>query len=144
MKATIDGFERIIEFVPAFDRRDKNPAKNYGIHGVELRFILKNESGAVQFVLYSGMHAKSVRDEHRHDLGWAGNMSMAADLGYHAPTPQYESHTSKADCPYLDGRPCFYDGSGLDAEKPFTVFTDEGEDALWAYLAEYHKEIFPQ
>jgi hypothetical protein len=32
-----------------FDRRDPNPSKNYGIHGLDIWFIVKGPLGAVQF-----------------------------------------------------------------------------------------------
>lgn len=38
--------ERITKFYPAFDKRSSIPGKNYGIHGVELRMILKGNKGA--------------------------------------------------------------------------------------------------
>ena len=38
--------ERITKIYPAWDRRDPNPSKNYGIHGAELRMVLKGELGA--------------------------------------------------------------------------------------------------
>ncbi len=43
-------FERIVQIVPAYDRRDPDPKKNYGIHNAELRMILKGPHGVVQFV----------------------------------------------------------------------------------------------
>jgi len=36
--------ERIVEFDPAYDERN-NPKGNYGIHGVNLRMILKGSKG---------------------------------------------------------------------------------------------------
>jgi hypothetical protein len=55
--------ERITTVVGAYDRRHPNPAKNYGIHGMELRFVLKGERGAVQFVYYTPIHLEHVADE---------------------------------------------------------------------------------
>ena len=31
--------EKITEFCPAYDKRDPNPKKSCGIHGVELRMV---------------------------------------------------------------------------------------------------------
>jgi hypothetical protein len=53
--------ERIIEFTPAFDKRDPNPKKNYGVHGVELRFVVKGEAGAVQFLIFTNWHLPHVQ-----------------------------------------------------------------------------------
>ena len=54
--------ERIVEFNPAYDERN-NPKGNYGIHGVNLRMMLKGDSGVVQFVLYTNWHLPHVQDE---------------------------------------------------------------------------------
>ena len=43
-------FEKIVHAEPAFDKRNGDPKKNYGIHGVNLRFVLKSKLGAVQFL----------------------------------------------------------------------------------------------
>lgn len=54
--------ERIVRFEPAYDKRDKN----YGIHGVQVRFVLKGAEGAVQFLLYTNWqlpHIVKERDE---------------------------------------------------------------------------------
>src|SRR5690554_1678397 len=55
--------EQLVTFEPAWDKRDPNPAKNYGVHGVELRMVLKGEKGAVQFVLYTGWQLPHVTKE---------------------------------------------------------------------------------
>lgn len=54
--------ERIIEVTPAFDRRDPDPSKSYGIHGAEIRMVLKGDKGATQFVLYTNRHLSHVQD----------------------------------------------------------------------------------
>jgi hypothetical protein len=82
--------ERIVEFNPAYDKRDSDPSKNYGIHGVNLRMILKGTKGAIQFVVYTNWHLPHVQAEldRRHDHILCH--PMPADLGYHSPTPRYE------------------------------------------------------
>lgn len=47
-------FERIVTFRPAFHRVHKDPSKNYGVHGVEMRMVLRGPMGATQFLLYTG------------------------------------------------------------------------------------------
>ena len=41
--------EKKINFTPAFDRRDPDPKKDYGIHGVDMRCYLTGPEGVVQF-----------------------------------------------------------------------------------------------
>jgi len=40
-------FERIVRTRPPFDKRNPNPNKNYGIHGVDIWFILKGKKGGL-------------------------------------------------------------------------------------------------
>lgn len=44
---------REISFSPAYDKRHIDPSKDYGIHGVEMRWYVKSSEGAVQFVVYT-------------------------------------------------------------------------------------------
>jgi len=141
--------EKIVKFYPAFDRR-KDPKGNYGIHGVDMRMILKGDKGAVQFVLYTNWHLPHVQEEL--NLKAIGQDStyisailnpLPADLGYHSPVPQYEGQSVASEsCEYLDGRPCYYDGSGLNAERIYEALLKEGSDGVWRELEDYYNIIF--
>jgi hypothetical protein len=141
--------EKIVKFYPAFDRR-KDPKGNYGIHGVDMRMILKGDKGAVQFVLYTNWHLPHVQEEL--NIKAIGQDSiyisailnpMPADLGYHSPVPIYEGQSVASEsCEYLDGKPCYYDGSGLNAERIYEVLLKEGSDGVWRDLEDYYNIIF--
>ncbi len=45
-------------------------------------------------------------------------------------------------CPYLDGRPCYYDGSGLNAQRVYDVELQEGLEGVWSYLEDYYISTF--
>jgi hypothetical protein len=133
--------QRLVEWTPAFDKRDPNPSKNYGIHGMNLRFVLKGERGAIQFLIFTGWHLPRVQEEFKRK-GWDSS-PMPADLGYHSLAPHYEGQGVQSDsCEYCDGKPCYYDGSGLNAEPVFDKFVSEGEEAMWAELASYYELVF--
>lgn len=134
-------FERVVTLSPAFDRRSDNPRKNYGIHGVELRMILKGPLGATQFLLFTNWQLPHVTKEHDHDLKHILCRPMPADLGYHSPKPQYDGQTSLP-CDLLPGGRCYYDGSGLNAEDVYTTLLTEGSDGVWKRLEEYYREMF--
>ena len=145
-------FERIIEFTPAFDRRDVDPSKNYGIHGVDLCMVLQGAEGAVQFVLYTNWHlpevAGSTPDPISPHYDYARKLSdfgaggpLPADLGYHSPRPIYEGQTPMSECKIIDG-PCYYDGSGLNAWMPFEALLREGHAGVWRVLEDYYRETF--
>lgn len=141
MSASI--FRRDVEISPAFDRRNPSPAKNYGIHGAEMRFVLRGPDGAVQFLLFTNWMLPHVEEEldAKH-----GSHTLChpqpADLGYHSPRPMYEGQEPTPGCPYLDGKPCFYDGSGLNAERVFRVLVAEGGEAMWKELESYYASTF--
>src|SRR5215467_3220628 len=84
--------ERIVTFEPAYDKRHPDPKKNYGIHGVTLRMVLKGPEGAVQFVLYTNWQLPHVTKEweDRPDSPQTLWKPLPADLGYHSPKPMYE------------------------------------------------------
>lgn len=137
---------KTVTFRPAFDRRDPDPSKNYGIHGVEIRWLYKAALGATQFLLYTGWqlpHVERDMEENwpRDRIGFRITRPSPADLGYHSPAPQYEGQ-SAMECDVLPGGKCFYDGSGLNAEPVFECLVREGGDAVWRELENYYAELF--
>ena len=96
-------FERIVDLRPAFDRRDPDPRKNHGVHGVELIMVLKGPEGAISFTIFTNWQLPDVQDMQdervlkrsaegifeKADLT-AFYHPWAADLGYHSPKPRYE------------------------------------------------------
>ena len=144
--------ERIVEFNPAYDKRDSDPGKNYGIHGVDLRMVLKGDKGAVQFVLYTNWHLPHVQDELigksvGEDATYLDMMfsPLPADLGYHSYKPMYEGqYQATESCEYLEGKPCYYDGSSLNAKRVYEVLLTEGSDGVWRELEEYYDYTFNQ
>jgi len=69
---------------------------------------------------------------------------LPADLGYHSPNPMYDGQESMGACQYLDGKTCYYDGSGLDAEEIYKVLVEKGSDAVWEELEKYYVETFKE
>ena len=70
-------------------------------------------------------------------------LPLPADVGYHSPTPLYEGQTVCSDhCEYLDGKPCYYDGSGLFAEEVYQKLVEGGSDEVWKILEERYMELF--
>jgi hypothetical protein len=141
--------EKQIKFNPAYDKRHSDPSKNYGIHGVTLRFHLIGELGAVQFVLYTNWQLPHVTKEQSTklnpisgDLHWLCR-PMPADLGYHSPKPMYDDHTTMdGPCDLLGGKPCYYDGSGLNAEPIYETLLREGDEGVWKALEDYYVSRF--
>jgi hypothetical protein len=132
-----DGFERAVVFEPGYNAREtaKNgPARNYGVHGMSIRFLLRGEKGVIQFLMNTGWVPAEPMSPRVADLYPSG-----FDLGYHSLVEQYEGMTSMGPCEYLDGKECYYDGSGLQADPVLAVFIQEGADGVWPLLEERYE-----
>ena len=151
-------FERTVSFEAAWDRRHDDPSKNYGVYGVEILFLLKGPLGATQFRLSTGWLLPetvgcrpdpSLLGIRHHDYtdglsarGAGSLYPMPVDLGYHSPQPMYEGHDPMTDeCPYIGGQ-CYYDGSGLNAWRPFEALLREGHEGVWNVLGGYYLDLF--
>ena len=135
-------FERIITIEPAFDKRSPNPRKNYGIGSATLRFVLKGDNGATQFVAFTGWHLPDVTEDWKAKEWEIMGKLTGADVGYHSPKPIYDGQeVSTEGCEYLNGKPCYYDGSGLRAEEVgVPTLLNKGSEGVWEMLEEeYHR-----
>lgn len=122
---------------------------SHGIHGLAIRFVVKDKEGAVQFLLYTGWLPQHVQRDH---IGyysirnWGSDHGfdpMPADLGYHSKVPHYEGQTSIDDtCEFCDGQPCYYDGSGLNASQAMYALVNGGDEALWRFLDSHYDAVF--
>jgi hypothetical protein len=139
-----------ITFAPAFDKRDPNPSKNYGIHGVDLRMLFGDEDkGIIQFVVYTNWHLPEVTKElaSRYykpsggDPHWM-ERPLPADIGYHSPTPRYDGQSKMNTCDCLKQGFCYYDGSSLAATDVFNILLREGSDGVWKELENRYNEMF--
>lgn len=147
-------FERLVEFTPAWDQRNSDPSKNFGIHGVDLRMVLKGPAGAVQFVLFTGWQLPHVTDEFVAKTANGDNSAITVECrflpqpavrGYHSPTPRYEGQeVESADCAYLDGQSCYYGESALAADELYRLLVIGGSDAVWTELKVYYQHLFTE
>jgi hypothetical protein len=171
--------ERIVQFEPAYDKRNPDPKKNYGISGVTMRMVLKGPAGAVQFLVYTHWNLPHVMREAAERAKRSPDLALElecfwkplpADLGYHSKTPMFEGQevmgasTMKikedvtkeglerfqfdkkptgtfTHCEFTDG-PCYYDGSGLHAQKVFDLLVAKGGEAVWEYLEKCYYDQF--
>jgi hypothetical protein len=123
--------KRTIEFRPAFDRRDPDPNKNYGIGSVRVSFFLHGEAGCVQFVISTGWYPDAYRPN-RTDFE-----PMSFGIDYHSKTPRYEGHTPMKDCRWTGGD-CYCDGSSLAGDRLMKRFFVEGEEVVWSELESWY------
>lgn len=143
--------EKITKFAPAFDKRNPDPTKNYGIGAMRCFMVLKGDKGAVHFIFSTGIYQDHVRKETLQK--YAGDVEMldtltapmGYDVGYHSyePTSDYEKENGPRDgCDWLDGKPCYGDGSAMRGDQWMNIFIEEGSDKIWEMLEEYYKEMF--
>lgn len=168
--------EKIVRFKAAYDKRHVDPKKNYGIHGLQIFFVLKGKLGAISFSLSTNWQLPHVQKE------WEskdGEFSMfrdlhtprASDISYHSPIPMFEGQrqtgATRLDfedrerlegtnidfpktketgtftpCEWLDGKPCYSEGSGFDADRYFNALLEGGDEGLWKTMEEYYEIRF--
>lgn len=135
-----NSFERIITMRPAFHRVHTDPNKNYGVHGVELRMVLKGPKGATQFLLFTGWYLPETLSWWKSRKINQGCEPTPADKGYHWSEPRYEGQES-CECDLLPTGKCYYDGSGLNAEDLYQTLLKDGSDGVWRELETYYNEL---
>lgn len=127
---------KVIRLSPAYDKRNADPEKNYGIHGVTLGMYLAGPEGAIQFVLFTNWQLPHVQIEidQRRSYDHTLCHPMPADLGYHSKISRYEGQAPiEQDCEWTGGV-CYYDGSGLNADRIYQVLLVEGDAGVWREL----------
>ena len=144
-------FEHIVRFSPAYDKRDEDPKKNYGIASMRIWFILKGKNGAVQILLGTDWFLPETIAEYKRignknknppcDLREDPQFLKCWDVGYHSPKPVFKGQ-KKHKCDIL-GK-CYYDGSSLRGDDDDIVehFMKEGSDFIWKYLEKEYNIMF--
>lgn len=146
---------RTVDFQPGYDCirfECKHGSKNckpggggsHGRHGLTIRWVLRGKKGAVQFVLNLPDSQPEPPGYWNHERLDRSKLfgPLPTDLGYHSPVPRYEGQEPMSgECDVLGG-PCYYDGSGLNAEHPYRVLCNDGGEALWEYLERYYAATF--
>lgn len=129
-----DGFQTTVVFEPGYNDR----GGNHGVHGMDFRFLLRGPKGVAGFMMSSGW----VPGEKGVNPSVSTLFPMATDISYHAHSPQREGHERATEsCPYLDGQPCFSDGSFMAAEPVLEAFIVRGEAAVWEALRQWHDDL---
>lgn len=131
-------FERIIRIIPAFDKRNPDPSKNYGIGSVRMLFVLKGDKGAVTFSCSTGMYLPQQVAEHG-SKPWRGWQPMGFGVWYCSPHPTHEHQSPREACEWLDGKPCYGGGSCLASDEVMPVLLNEGDEGVWRKLEEFYK-----
>lgn len=129
--------EKIVRFEPAYE-------KEGSIGAVRIRFVLKGELGAIQFLLGTDWYTENKQREfYDHPCSYFEVEPKGWDVGYHSPKPMHENDEPISNtCEFLDGRPCYYDGSSLAAEPIRDRLLAEGDAAVWEELERRYVDTF--
>ena len=127
-------FQRQIYFMPGYDRRGSGVLRNYGVHPLNIRFILIGDLGAVHWICSTGWYPGTVT--HIPDRKPEG-----VDLAFHSKTPKHEGH-EPTKCSFLPEGKCYCDGSFLNGESLGEGFVRGGDDWVWDRLEAYYAHVF--
>lgn len=125
---------REIWWTPAYDKRDPNPSKNYGVHGMEITFVLRTPDfkQGLTFTLMTNWHLPHVTQEMRQ----RGRLPevLPASVALHTLAPADEP-ASISTCQVVGG-PCRGDGgcSFTLGDEFFKILVTDGIEALWSKM----------
>ena len=131
--------ERKIVFRPAFDRRDPDPSKNYGIHGMEIQFQLIGDGEGITYTIFTNWMLPHVQEEADsrpvdHHFPYLFHKPQSAGMDGHWKTPRYEGQSEIENC-HITGGECYCDGTAITKDA-FNILVAEGEEALWKLMEE--------
>ena len=143
----INGYTRILTMSPPWDRRDTRPEKDYGIHGLDIRFELLKNNRAVHFIVYTNIYLPHIYEKWK-DNNIKNNITtffkpMGVDVGYHSPNKTWENQRPSK-CHLLEGGQCYSDGSSLRGKEWGNIWLEQGNDTIWAMLEMEWLEIFEE
>lgn len=139
--------ERKLSVNPAFDKRDPNPKKDYGIHSCELVFELKGKEGTIIWRVFTGWHLPHIRKKYFEEQDIKGfeilTRPMGAWLDFHSRKKLEGCSNFVTDkCIWLDGKKCYiWNFSTLYSEELFGVLQTKGSDEIWKILEEQYRRI---
>jgi|18_taG_2_1085343.scaffolds.fasta_scaffold18916_2 hypothetical protein len=141
-------FTKRVDFTPAYNKED------YGIHPVEIKFLLSKPDQIVILSLYTDWYLPD--DQHRLNESkfkhnrWSGGRDgngtapWATDLGYHSAKPvhSWQKHSEATKCQYTSTGSCHYDGSSINCDRTRNELLWRGDKGVWEDLERYWNAVF--
>lgn len=136
---TADAFERRMYLTAAWDRRDPDPRKNYGVHGVDLHFALIGPLGAVSWRLMTPWVLPQVAE------WWA---TLPAPVLYTPTADGVYWHRQVDGLETAGAQPCNFFGAcvaeqigSISREDVLEALIAQGDAGVWAVLERtYHEQ----
>ena len=138
----------------AYDKRHKDPSKNYGISACRIFFSVTGKDGAISVNFGTNWYLKSTVDEYKKGTTNTSGQPLVADLekdseplsayswGYHSRVQKYEGQDKTEDCNFLNGDDCYYDSSCLKANDFKDILLKKGSDGVFEQLEKDYKNEF--
>ena len=142
---TTEALTKIKYITPAFDKRDADPAKNYGIGSEREIYVVVGEMGAVSFSIRTDRFLPHVSKELNDSDGEyiANHYPRGGSVDYHyrqCPAEWKEWAKPKPKCPYLNGDDCYCDGSALAGELVLEIYIHHSDEGVWQELANKYEQ----
>lgn len=124
--------ERRISILPAFEARDPDPSKDFGIHGCELHFAVRLGDSAASTIFNTGWFLPELRERMR-NLD-RGGMPTCWGIVMHRTTPSSGDDSIYDDCHILGGKCYTQYGSMLYGDTIAERLVREGASGVWDEL----------
>ena len=98
-----------------------------------LTFILQGPRGAITLRINTHWTPTSCSNN--------AHFPEALSIDKHSPVPLYDGAGYCNSCPFLDGKPCFSDGSALCSREYLDTLITRGTDGLWPALGEWYDTL---
>lgn len=136
--------KRSIKVYPAFDKRNPDSKKNYGVGSATVQFAVVGKEGVVSYSVFSGWYLPHIEKEWKTNGTFSrGVRHMSAGCNYHSRVPQYEGHTPIKNCTLLDGDACYCDGTSITNDL-WLVLLEGGDEELFDELEIRYNQHFRQ
>ena len=128
--------KREIKFIPAYNK----VAEGFGRHGMDILWVLSGPEGAITLRMFTNWYTPEDQKEfHRKPSGYFQRYPWGVDLSYHSHVPHYEGQSYNEHCIFLEGKPCYAEGTSIGADEIMDDFILQGEDVIWKKLEEWYE-----
>jgi hypothetical protein len=136
-------YEKIITFYPAWDRRNSDPGKDYGIHGVGLRIVLVGKRGAIELIVFTNWMLPHVQqDLNKNFFDHLSCGPYPVDVLIHSKKPTDLNEAPRSKCVYLGKDKCYANSKHQYTKEVWDTLLYKGSEGVWEHLLKIYKEEF--
>jgi len=162
-KKSSEKLKREMIITPAYDKRNDDPKKDWGIGSCRIFFAVIGKKGAVTVNFFTNWFLPSTIKEYKEegifrrtldsdmlreqfktkiDLEADRPSISAGSWDYHSKKPTYEGQLPTTGCNWLDKSKCYGDGSCMRAERYLIILLEKGSNGIFEQLEIDYKEEF--